>query len=138
MEGRDATAPDAGGRTLVELTRDECLALLATQSVGRVAVAQGLVGPLVVPVNYVVEGASIFFLSGYGAKLRAALFRPVSFQVDAIDPATHTGWSVLVRGRAEEVHRRHAGGSLPTPWATGEKPYLVRIPIRAISGRRLR
>jgi hypothetical protein len=123
--------------TLDELTHRECLELLATQSVGRLAVPQGRQGPLVVPVNYVLDGETILFRSGYGAKLRGAVIRPVSFEVDSIDEATRTGWSVLARGRAQEIHGRHARGGPPEPWMPGDKPYLVRLTIRTLTGRRI-
>ena len=52
------------------LDRRECLHLLATQSVGRLAVATPE-GPLVVPVNFVLDGESIVFRSDRGSKLFA-------------------------------------------------------------------
>jgi hypothetical protein len=123
---------------LEELSHQECLDLLATRSVGRIAVAQGRQGPLVVPVNYTLDGETILFRSGYGSKLRGVVVRPVSFEVDSIDDATRTGWSVLARGRAEEIHGRHARGGPPDAWVPGDKPYLVRITIRTLTGRRIR
>lgn len=46
-------------RALEELDRVECLRLLATQSVGRIAVARPRAAPLVVPVNYVLSGDTV-------------------------------------------------------------------------------
>lgn len=131
------TEDGSADRQLVELSRAECLQLLASESIGRVAVSQGRAGPLVVPVNYVLDGEAILFRSGYGAKLRSSLFRVVSFQVDRVDVATRTGWSVLVRGPAEELRRREVTGPLPEPWMPGDKPYVVRIAARAVTGRRI-
>ncbi len=130
------SADDA--RTLEELDRVECLLLLATQSVGRIAVARPRSAPLVVPVNYVLDGDTVTFRSGYGTKLRALTAAPVSLEVDWIDPSLRLGWSVLARGRAREIRLRDACPPLPEPWVPDDKPYLIRIEFGAISGRRIR
>lgn len=49
----------ASGR-LVDLSRDECLELLAAMSVDRIAYTTDD-GPRVLPVNYVLEGESVVF-----------------------------------------------------------------------------
>lgn len=131
-------ANPADDRDLEVLTEQECLQLLASHSVGRIAVSIPNDGPLVVPVNYTVGHGVILFRSAYGTKLRALPSRPVSFQVDDVDSVGRTGWSILVRGRAQEIHSRNADGPLPDPWVPDDKPYLVRLKIRAITGRRVR
>lgn len=122
---------------LEELGREECLRLLASEAVGRVAVALPHDAPLVVPVNYALDGDTVLFRSGFGTKLRAMNARRVSFEVDGFDEQLRVGWSVLARGRAEEIRFRDAGPLLPEPWVPDAKPYLVRIKIRDISGRRI-
>src|SRR5437763_13797599 len=87
----------------VEIDRDECLQLLRSQPVGRVAMTTPDDSPLVVPVNYVVDGEFVVFRSDPGTKLRLLAARPVSFQVDFIDWFHRSGWSVLGRGRAYEA-----------------------------------
>lgn len=85
------------------VSREASLTLLRTTTVGRVAVTVDGV-PHVVPVNYRVLGESIVFRSGTGTKLgTAVLGRPMSFQVDRVDEATGTGWSVLVSGTSRVV-----------------------------------
>lgn len=126
---------DAG--SLEKLDRDECIRLLGTQSVGRIAVARPRESPLVVPVNYVVDDDFLQFRSGYGTKLRALIAGPVSFEVDWSDATARIGWSVLVRGRAEEIRQRDARPPLPEPWVPADKPYLIRIWFQAITGRRI-
>ena len=59
--------------------------------------------PLVFPVNYVLDGEAIVFRTGAGSKLAAAERGPVCFEVDGVDREHHSGWSVLVGGRLEEV-----------------------------------
>lgn len=122
---------------LEELDERECLMLLATASVGRVAVSIPGEGPLVVPVNYTMSGRTILFRTGFGTKLRALASRAASFEVDAHDRTTRSGWSVLARGRAREVRVRDIEPPLPEPWLPEDKPYLVQLTIRAVSGRRI-
>ena len=135
MDG--ATEPAETVSRLEPMTRAECFEHLGTQVVGRLAVSRWT-GPHVVPVNFVLDGESIVFRSGPGMKLRSLAARPVSFQVDAIDPRSRTGWSVLARGPAREASRREAAHlNLPT-WVTTEKDHWVRMRVAAISGRRIR
>lgn len=119
----------------------ECYSLLQQRQIGRLAVVEGL-HPLVFPVNYAVAGETIVFRTDAGTKLTRALRAPVAFEVDDVDEATHTGWSVLVKGRAEmisdyESPQVAALRELPLhPWA-GEKTNWVRIVPESISGRRI-
>ena len=73
---------------LEELHADECRRLLASRRIGRVAVNRRGRGPLVVPVNYVVDGGGgIVFGSDVGAKLTRIVRGAISFQVDDLDGA---------------------------------------------------
>jgi len=96
-----------------------------------------------VPVNHLVQGNSIVLRSLSGGKLDAAIVgHPVAFQLDDHDPARGTGWSVLVRGRAEllddhdEVVRLSA--ELDS-WAIDDPSHgtWIRIVGDEISGRRI-
>jgi nitroimidazol reductase NimA-like FMN-containing flavoprotein (pyridoxamine 5'-phosphate oxidase superfamily) len=125
------------------LSREECLRLLATVPVGRVAVSVGAL-PAILPVNFAVLGDDIVFRTAPGSKLDAAVRNAVvAFEADAYDPVYHTGWSVLVTGVAEEVTDPatvRAVGQLPLePWALdGLADHVVRIRTEVISGRRIR
>jgi uncharacterized protein len=131
--------------TLLELSRDECLELVTAGSVGRVVALIGTPPqPVIRPVNYVFDAVSqsVVFRSGEGSKL-SALARSTKawFEVDAIDTANHTGWSVIVEGMTERVRdametRRLDRLSLTT-WVTGAPTQLVRIRARTVSGRRI-
>jgi CBS domain-containing protein len=119
----------------------ECYTLLATQSLGRLAVTTNAGLPIIFPVGYVVDGRDIVFRSAGGTKLAAAQSRPVAFEVDAADTTSHTGWSVVVAGRAEpvvqqsEVERLDA---LRIPrWTRTGQPRWLRLHPDAISGRRI-
>lgn len=128
-------APITSDRTTLEpLTREECLELLATASVGRVAVALPGGPPLVLPVNFALDGDVVVFRSDPGSKLDALREHPASFQVDFIDPFHRTGWSVLIQGFAYETSPADVEVG---PWDAGPKAHWVRIFAGAITGRRL-
>ncbi|MBK9179101.1 MAG: pyridoxamine 5'-phosphate oxidase family protein [Acidimicrobiales bacterium] len=123
------------------LDRHECLKLLAADHIGRVAVVDGG-RPLVLPVNYVLDGESVLFRTAPGTKFDLAVRGAnVAFEIDAADPLYHTGWSVLGNGLAEEVTdpaELARIADLPLrPWAAGEKPHVVRVRLEQLNGRRI-
>jgi len=130
------------GRSWLEHIGPEgCWTLLAATPVGRVGVINDS-APEIYPVNHVVDRDTIVFRTDPGTKLRGLLRSPaVCFQVDGIDPADATGWSVLVKGRAVELHdvddlRRVA--RLPLRfWALGDKAHWIRIVPDEVTGRRI-
>ena len=130
--------PQIDASDLEELSREECLALLAGRGVGRLAVAAPGAAPYVMPVNYLLDGEVVVFRSGVGSKLRTLRGTPVSFQLDDIDPTHRTGWSVLVRGRAYEATHWEIDHLDLTAWAPGDKSHWVRVAPDAITGRRIR
>lgn len=130
------------GQPLEVLERQECVELLTHDAfVGRL----GLIPdgrPLVLPVNYVVDRDAIVFCTGAGTKLNAITDgADVAFEVDDSRSLRHSGWSVLVRGRAElvtepsELARLRAGPL--RPWARGARANWVRLPLDEVSGRRI-
>ena len=122
--------------TLERLTRKECYQLLASVNVGRLAVAIGPdTGPIVLPVNFALDGEGIVFRTGPGTKRRAIRGREVSFEVDVIDPFHRTGWSVLVRGNAYDIVGDTA--ARVDKWVGGEDDAWIRIEPVAVEGRRI-
>jgi nitroimidazol reductase NimA-like FMN-containing flavoprotein (pyridoxamine 5'-phosphate oxidase superfamily) len=121
-----------------ELGQAECLELVASMSIGRLAVVDEGPSPLVVPVNYVLDGDVVVFRTGPGSKLHALRETPVSFQVDLIDPLHRTGWSVLIRGVAYDALDREVAHLVIEPWAPGDKHHWIRVLPVAITGRRIR
>ncbi len=104
------------GRTWLELLAvEECWRLVEAEEIGRVAVlVDGI--PEIYPVNHAVDDHSIIFRRDPGSELRGIVRSPmVCFEVDAIDPATQRGWSVMVKGRATEL-------AAPTEIARRESP----------------
>jgi nitroimidazol reductase NimA-like FMN-containing flavoprotein (pyridoxamine 5'-phosphate oxidase superfamily) len=127
---------------LLVLAEDECRRLLARGHLGRI----GLVEedrPVILPVNYVFDDGVVFFQSTRGSKLEAALAgRWVAFEIDAIDPVYHGGFSVLVYGPAEVVDSDAEVARLVElplrPWWPEARDRWIRIRVEQISGRRLR
>jgi uncharacterized protein len=127
-----------GARARVEeIPREECLRLLASQPIGRVAVTIAGDAPHVVPVNFIVEGEAVVFRSDLGAKIKSLRVGPISFEVDAVDPGRRTGWSVLVQGPAYEATHWETDHLTLQPWAGGDKSHWVRLIPSMISGRRI-
>ena len=130
------------GRTWLEiLPPPECWGLLAECRVGRIAfVVDG--EPEVLPVNFVVDGHTVVFRTDRGTKLDAVEREAVvAFEVDHADDTATGGWSVVLKGHAEEIRdpdELRRVRALPLrPWAYGEKAHWVRLVAREISGRRV-
>ena len=96
----------------------------------------------VLPVNHVVDGQDVIFRTAQGSKLSATDGRsPITFEADDYDEQTHSGWSVVMNGRAESVDEDAELDRLSRtglrPWAgTVERPFWIRIRPTSVSGRR--
>lgn len=125
---------------LVPLEHAECLRLLESNHIGRVAVVAGG-QPLIFPVNYAMAGHHVVFRSDPGTKLHAAVDQQVAFEIDGIDGMYHRGWSVLVVGVAREeqdaTHLRELARLPFTTWVGGPKSHWLRILGGAITGREI-
>jgi nitroimidazol reductase NimA-like FMN-containing flavoprotein (pyridoxamine 5'-phosphate oxidase superfamily) len=129
-----------GERSLEALSHDECLELLGRAQVGRVVFTMGAL-PAVVPVTFAVQDTAILTRTAADTRLaKAAKGAVLAFQVDELDAASRTGWSVVVTGVAELVtdadERRRLDGLLE-PWAPGERDVFIRVPLTMVSGRRI-
>lgn len=123
--------------SLVTIDVDGCYELLARCTVGRIALNVADLGPLVVPVNFVLDGHVVVFRTDAGTKLRALAEGPVSFQIDHIDHNRHDGWSVLVRGIAYEADDWEIRHVDLMSWTDGDKEHWVRLVPGAVTGRRI-
>lgn len=130
---------------LSELTEDECWSLIAQRTDAQAHFARvawtGSTGPVVIPVNYVVHEESLWIrTSAYSAMAEQVDESLIAVEMDDVDPETHGGWSVLLRGRAavlyhedrvpEEVRNLHT-------WAGGARPLWVHLAPDHVTGRRL-
>jgi nitroimidazol reductase NimA-like FMN-containing flavoprotein (pyridoxamine 5'-phosphate oxidase superfamily) len=124
------------------IDRDGCVRLLASEEVGRLAVVDGG-APLVLPVNYVMDGEAIVIRTAPGTKLRVGLDGPVCFEIDGFNRTTRAGWSVVVAGRLEEVDEHRTDEycrvrALPLdPWAGADRDHWLRLVPSGITGRRV-
>lgn len=125
---------------LETLPLEVCLRLLESVPVGRVSFyTDGEVVTL--PVNHVVDGQDVVFRTDSGSKLSAADRKDhVAFEADDYDLRTRTGWSVLLKGRAEVVHEDSEIQRLSHlglyPWVTTvDRPFWIRIRPTSVTGR---
>jgi nitroimidazol reductase NimA-like FMN-containing flavoprotein (pyridoxamine 5'-phosphate oxidase superfamily) len=123
------------------LSRQECLALLATAVVGRLGVSIEAL-PAVLPVNFCLLGDRIVVRTVPGSKLDAATTQNVvAFEVDDYDPEGTWGWSVLVRGPGSEIvdpGELAEARALPLrAWAfeDGDADRFLQIETTVVSGR---
>ena len=127
-------------KSLTSLDVDECLVRLEGSVLGRLAF---LDGPAlrILPMNYVLHEGSVVLRVGLGSTLDAVVDATVAFEVDEVRPEDHSGWSVVVNGRAEEVWRPEeleVLRRLPLrPWVPGDRDHFIRIASTAITGRDL-
>lgn len=109
--------------------------------VGRLAFVDDGV-PAVLPLNFRVDGTSIVFRTGPGAKLAAVISaQMLAFEADEVDAGWQWGWSVLAQGRAYHEQDRHTIRRLERlglrPWTHAQRDdWIVMRPSR-ISGRQL-
>jgi hypothetical protein len=149
--------PSASRRPAIELTTGECWQLLASVPIGR-GVFTHRAMPAIRPVNHLVEGRTIIIRTHLGAAIASRAAAPagtgagsegsrdedpgsvVCYEADQIDPARHTGWSVIVTGLARMVTdpgaiARYADAL--EPWMAGDMNQVVAIEPRFVSGIRL-
>ena len=125
------------------LAENECLLLLNSRELGRITFEfKGRIE--IFPVNYGVDGAVIVFRTSPGTKLEAVPKTAVAFEVDSWDSESGIGWSVIARGRAEEVTTNigrvaeHLRWVPVHPAAPGERWHWLAIKPTEITGRRFR
>ncbi len=126
-----------------ELDPRACRDLLEASQVGRVGVCTPD-GPQILPVNYVVDGASIVFRTApYGVLGRHAWHARIAFEIDDTDVETKSGWSVLATGPGELIEDPVALAALRAftdnrPWGPGSRLLYVRLRWDSLTGRRVR
>jgi nitroimidazol reductase NimA-like FMN-containing flavoprotein (pyridoxamine 5'-phosphate oxidase superfamily) len=143
--GRGTTA--SMGPIVEELTEAESLRLIEQAEVGRIGFS-GRFGPTVIPVNFkVVNGAVVFRTeedSALAGDLRTGIPGAdymVAFEVDEMDAATKSGWSVMVRGGVHYVDDQATRAELLQAgiesWAGGEKGLFLKVTPSLVTGRRI-
>lgn len=136
-----ADEPRAG--SLITLPEDECLALIGTTTVGRIAFVNAD-GQQLLPVNFALIDRLIYFRTvpdGLLAELGPG-HGDVAFEVDHHEDLYRDGWNVTVRGDASQVEDRATINLVLAherlrPWAGGVRPMVIRVTPRSIDGRRV-
>ncbi len=137
-----APFPDPARRGVFRVVSPtECFELLEASRIGRVGFTAAD-GVMVLPVNFAVSGKTIVFRTAPDTLLALHADARLSFEVDHFDEALGTGWSVLVRGHAQQVRderdvQRLENATVLQPWAPGARDVYVRISPTHISGRRI-
>jgi uncharacterized protein len=129
------------GSALKQLSKDECLQLMASVPIGRIIYTRQAL-PAVELVNFAVDDGDIVIRTEYSGKLAAATREAVvAFEADCVDSASHSGWSVTVIGQSREVTDPEERDRLEQiglhSWAPGERAHFIRISPGILNGRRL-
>ncbi|HXB04342.1 MAG TPA: pyridoxamine 5'-phosphate oxidase family protein [Candidatus Angelobacter sp.] len=126
-----------------KLTADECLELLSSRDLGRIALVIGD-QPEIFPVNYAVDRSIVIFRVAPGTKPSLTTNHRIAFEVDELDSRAGIAWSVVVKGTVLDVTSskdpftaflRTAGVRTAPP---GDHPLWMAIYPSEISGRRFR
>ncbi|WP_234477516.1 pyridoxamine 5'-phosphate oxidase family protein [Streptomyces sp. MBT65] len=126
---------------MTELSREESLSLLAGIPLGRVGFTHRAL-PVIRPVNHLVDGDTIIIRTHTGSALTgsSSVAEVVVYEADDLDLLAHTGWSVMVTGRASRITApldisRYQ--KLLTPWIDKEMDHLISIASEIVTGFRL-
>jgi hypothetical protein len=143
----DAVNPSTepgGGARIETLSTYDCWQLVTVaggpEGIARV-VWSGPDRPAIVPVNYTVADGFVWFQTSPGSRLaQECCSQEVLVEVDHVDPARRTGWSVIVRGTATCLSAADDPGILGDlqVWPSGARQLLVKVEPDELSGRRLR
>jgi hypothetical protein len=130
------------GSALTQLSRDECLTLMASVPVGRIIYTRRAL-PAVELVNFALNHGDIVIRTDRSGKLAAATRSAVvAFEVDQLDLAGQAGWSVTAIGPSREVTDPGDLARLETiglrSWAPGARDHFIRISPVMLNGRHLR
>jgi len=137
--GQGASPVTSPARALRVLSEDDCLRLLHTKTVGRLVYTTRAL-PAILPVTFALTGTRILIRTTPGAALESAVRDTVvAFQVDHIDSDTHTGWSVVVTGRARVVtgpqETARIDSLLPASWLIADTAIYLSVSVDLVSGR---
>jgi len=115
------------------IPEEECWELLATASVGRLALSVKVL-PTILPVQYYLDGHTLAVCLGHHEVTERSLHDAIiAFAADAIDPVTRSGWSVQIQGRS--VILRQIGFDTDCGQPTAGQ--IVRIEPAKITGHRV-
>ncbi|MTE15229.1 pyridoxamine 5'-phosphate oxidase family protein [Nocardia aurantiaca] len=134
---------DEAARSVVNLSRDESMRLLAGVPFGRVVFTRDAL-PAIRPVNHIIDSGAVIIRTRLTSRLTSAVRADtdvvVAYEADDIDPHTRIGWSVVVTGIARTVtdpERLSRYDALVRPWIDGVMDTVVAIEPTLVTGVRL-
>lgn len=125
-----------------ELPRQECLRLMAEVPLGRIVYTRRAL-PAVLPVTFSLDadGAVLLRTAAGSDLVRAMEGAVVAFEVDDVDAARQSGWSVVVTGAAtvvtDPVEHQRLSRTGPVSWGPAPQEVFIRIAPELITGREL-
>jgi len=119
-------------RSEADLSPAECWELLATTSVGRLALSDRAL-PTIVPVRYAVGSGSVAISVGRLGPPASVHDAVVAFVADRIDEESASGWTVLMQGRA----RLAPADPLPADPGAGAAGRVVLLVPATVTGHRI-
>ncbi|MBG6181818.1 pyridoxamine 5'-phosphate oxidase family protein [Arthrobacter sp. CAN_A1] len=128
-------------RASQSLNTDECWALIAGQTSGRIGfLHDGLV--TIFPLNCIVHDRAVYFRTSADGVIATSQLERAAFQLDHIDTVARSGWTILINGILERIDAPDLlktlwGSRADEPWAPGQRNVFFGISPRKISGRRL-
>lgn len=113
---------------------------LASMAMGRIVFTSQAM-PAIRPVNHLIDGGRIILRTSEDAAITTAAASDagtvVAYEADDINPATGTGWSVIVTGLARLVtdpaQAAHYHDTLDS-WDPGDKPQIIAIDPGLVTG----
>jgi uncharacterized protein len=134
---------DRSERHFEAIARDQCLDLVESNHLGRVAwQAADLLQ--ILPVTYAMHQGYVYFRTTPDGIL-SELAQPtrVALEVDKLDQQTRSGWSIVLHGRTSAVSEPDALAHLwaadsLVPWAGGNRTLFICIRPDRVSGRVVR
>ncbi|MET9315812.1 pyridoxamine 5'-phosphate oxidase family protein [Kribbella sp. NPDC003505] len=135
---RGLQAPVDEARHLVEVDRQEAVALLASVRVGRVVFTRNAL-PAIRPVNHAVIDGRIVMRTRLSACVSSAAGEVVAYEADDLDTIRRLGWSVVVTGTARTIDdpdRIARYTPLVQPWADLPLDVLIGIDLQLVTGYR--
>ncbi len=131
------------GHSVVELDREQALALLAEVPFGRVVYTRDAL-PAIRPVNHLLDDGRVIVRTRLASQFSTAVQRRagivVAYEADDIDLDRRTGWSVVVTGIARPVTdttRLARYQQLLQPWIDAPMDGVIEIEATIVSGIRL-
>jgi nitroimidazol reductase NimA-like FMN-containing flavoprotein (pyridoxamine 5'-phosphate oxidase superfamily) len=123
------------------LGEGECFALLETAPIGRVVYSDRAL-PVIVPVNFTIDGADVVIRTGRRSRLAThAAGHVIAFEVDEIDAASRSGWSVVLTGYLQLIEDPADIARLERlglrSWAPSAHDRYLRLRPDLVTGRRI-